>query len=101
LIYSEISSPAGMLLVILLHTYPKSEMENITDVSIHIDDHSILYHVTFQDGVYNFKAKENGASLASFNLCREHAEWIAQEPLDEKIKVQAERHLERYLLSQH
>jgi hypothetical protein len=76
-------------------------MENITDVSIHIDDHSILYHVTFQDGVYNFKAKDNNVSLPSFTLIRDHAEWIAKEKIDEKIKVQAERHLERYLLSQH
>jgi hypothetical protein len=76
-------------------------MENITDVSIHIDDHSILYHVTFQDGEYNFTAKDNNVSLPSFTLIRHHAEWIAKEKIDQKIKVQAERHLERYLLSQH
>jgi hypothetical protein len=76
-------------------------MENITDVSIRIADNAVLYHVTFHDGVYEFKATDNSVEPQTFNLCREHAEWIAQQTIDEKIKVQAERHLERYLLSQH
>ncbi|WP_207493556.1 hypothetical protein [Aridibaculum aurantiacum] len=75
-------------------------MEHVTDITVPVNGKDVLFRVNFHDELYTFEPQDADDSISSFDVRREHNDWVPQTSPDPVVK-QAIACLERFMLSQH